>query len=186
VAWQGYKKMEFINNNITDRKKLLKHSSFVLVPLLVTFFAKYFFASKEVQEGIKHSRRMFSLNEFLFFSIGAVIVFVISTIASRIYLRIMVSEENKTLSIDVIEKFKVLPKIYVIKLSETQISHSETETKGKMYYSLILNTKSYGEFHIQELHFVDIKVLIDYFEGLKLINAQQLRQKRLITSRRRR
>lgn len=178
--------MEFINNNITDRKKLLKHSSFILIPLLITFFGKYFFASKEVQEGIKHSRRMFSLNEFIFFSIIALLGFILATIASRIYLRILVSEENKTLTIDVIEKFKILPKTYVIKLSETQISHSEIENKGKMYYSLLLNTKSYGEFHIQELHFKDIKVLIDYFENLKLINSQQLRQKRLLTDRRRR
>jgi hypothetical protein len=178
--------MEFINTKITDRKKLLKYFLYILIPLVASYFLKYYFASKEVQEGIKHSRRMLSYNEFLFYSIGTLVVFLIISLASRIVLKLVISDADKTLTVHLIQKYKFTPTVYTVKLSEIQINKYEYESKGKSYDSLQLTNVQFGKLNITELDFVELKQVIEYFENLRLITASQLRQKRLSNSRRKR
>ena len=176
--------MEFINTKITDRKKLLKYFLFIIIPLESSFFVKYYFASKAVQDGIQHSRRMLSYNEFLFYSTTALIVLLITSLASRIVLKLVISDTDKTLTVHLMEKFKFKSKTYTVKLSETQINKSEYKSKDREYNSLQLTNKDFGTLNVTELDFVELNKVIEYFESLRLITASQLRQKRLNSIRR--
>lgn len=178
--------MEFVNTKITNRKKLLRYFLFILIPLVASYFIKYYFASKEVQDGIKHSRRMLSYNEFLIYSIGTIVIFLTISIASRIILKLVISDNDKTLTVHLIDKFKFNPTVYTVKLSEIQINKHEYESNGKNYDTLQLTNKHFGRLSITELDFIELKQVIDYFENLRLITASQLRQKRINSGRRKR
>ena len=172
--------MEFINNNITSRNKLYKYFSLGTAFLLISFCLKFVLAPTDVQEGIRHSRRMLSYNEFIIFSSMAVFAYLISGISTKIILKLIVDENKKTLYVEMINRFKFKTNSYTVKLSETQISQSIIENKGTKITSLILNNKDFGTLTINSLDFNNIEIVVNYFENLKKINAQQLRQKRLL------
>jgi hypothetical protein len=177
--------MEFINSNISNRKKLFKYLLLLIVPLIITYTLKYLFASKDVQEGIMHSKRMLSLNEFLFFSIFAVIAMFGMLFMSKIILKIVISEADKTITVEFIDRFRIYPKTYTVNTIETQITKqmipkkSSGQFSNKDYYSVTLKNKSFGELNMTELDFLEIKQIIDYFESLRLKAAEQLRNERL-------
>ena len=141
---------------------------------------RYLFSSEEVRTGLKYSRSGLSFNNLIFFSIATFLFAAIAVTYSRIILRLSVTESDKTLCVHYIERFRIKPKIITVPLSKVQISkyiYHDTRTE-KDYHLLSLTSKALGTLNINEFDFKEIKIVVDYFENMKLLTADRIRKKR--------
>lgn len=181
-------KMEFINNKITTRKKLAKYLLGALTFLTLTYLIKYLLAPDAVKEGTRSSRYYFSFNELIGISIMTFVILLIGFFASRLILRIAVSEVDHTMTVEIIKPFKFFPRTYTVPLSMVKISDTEIDEplqseQTKTSKILTLRNDQVGTLQISEIDFGEIDPLIDYFNNLKTTTADRLRQRRLATKR---
>lgn len=167
--------MEYINK--TSRPKAIFQSFLILICAIGGLLLKYFLSPNKYNGGNENQRHYFSFNFLLFIIILMVIVFIIIIIFSRITLKIIVDESDKTIKVELIKRFRIKSTTYIVNLSEVQYSKQEFEYYEK-YAKRIEITHSITNEKFGTLLINDSK-LIDYFENLKLQTTQVLRQKRL-------
>jgi hypothetical protein len=116
------------------------------------------------------------------------VILLIGFFASRLILRIAVSEVDHTMTVEIIKPFKFFPRTYTVPLSMVKISDTEIDEplqseQTKTSKILTLRNDQVGTLQISEIDFGEIDPLIDYFNNLKTTTADRLRQRRLATKR---
>lgn len=179
--------MEFQNTNTNNRKKLCILSFVVFVLFSLSAFFDYYFAPPEYQTGKKHSVYWLSYDE-LIFAISSMSLFSIFIATySKIILKIKIDEISKTLSIEVIERFKIKPKTYTFPLSKVKITKELNPNANDKYnynakyvpHALILSNEEFGDIYINDVDFIEINKIIEVFEEMRLVASVKLRSQRL-------
>lgn len=179
-------RLEYINDNIYNRKKLLIKLGIALLIIILYNFCKYYFAPLEYQIGEKSSRIWFSYNQFFFFSILSILIIIPIIVSAKIVCKLIVDTDENKLEIDYIDRFRLKPNSKSVKLSQTIIQVEEIQYRnrnfvksGEVYYKLHLSNPEFGHIKISSLDFKKINDIAKYFQTLKDSAAIKSRQARL-------